>query len=92
VPARAIKQHGQPEKETPTEDEQAQAPEALEGKSPQDAYVAEVIGALADPRGIPFRPVAFGRRVFSCGDPGRVKPCPISWLHVQESFRVLKKW
>jgi hypothetical protein len=26
--------HGQPEKETPSEDEQAQAPKALEGESP----------------------------------------------------------
>jgi hypothetical protein len=36
--------HGQPEEETPFEDEQAQAPEALEGESPQKAHVAEVSG------------------------------------------------
>jgi hypothetical protein len=34
--------HGQSEKETSTEDEQAQAPKALEGESPQEAHVAEV--------------------------------------------------
>jgi hypothetical protein len=34
--------HGQPEKETSSENEQAQAPEALEVESPQEAYVAEV--------------------------------------------------
>jgi hypothetical protein len=38
--------HGKPEKETPPEDEQAQAPEALEIESPQEAHVAE-IAALA---------------------------------------------
>ncbi len=36
--------HGQPEEETPFEDEQAQAPEALEGESPQKAHVAEMSG------------------------------------------------
>src|SRR5581483_11889188 len=34
--------HGQPEEETPSEDEQAQAQKALEGESPQKAYVAEI--------------------------------------------------
>jgi hypothetical protein len=38
--------HGQPEKETSSEDEQAQAPEALEGESPQEAHVAEVSGGF----------------------------------------------
>jgi hypothetical protein len=37
--------HGQPEKETPSENEQAQAPKALEGEPPQKAHVAEVKGA-----------------------------------------------
>ena len=35
--------HGQPQKETPSPDEQAQAQEALEGQSPQEAHLAEVI-------------------------------------------------
>jgi hypothetical protein len=34
--------HGQPEKETSIKDEQAQAPQALEVESPQEAHVAEV--------------------------------------------------
>jgi hypothetical protein len=34
--------YGKPEEETPSEDEQAQAPEALEVESPQEAYVAEI--------------------------------------------------
>jgi hypothetical protein len=38
--------HGQSEKETSSEDEQAQAPEALEGESPQEAHMAEVSRAL----------------------------------------------
>jgi len=37
--------HGESQKEASTEDEQAQAPKALEGESPQKAYVAEVSGA-----------------------------------------------
>jgi len=38
--------HGKPEEETPPENEQAQAPKALEVESPQEAHVAE-IAALA---------------------------------------------
>jgi hypothetical protein len=46
--------HGQSEKETSSEDEQAQAPKALEGESPQKAHVAEVSGApCARPRLFP---------------------------------------
>jgi hypothetical protein len=37
--------HGQRKKVAPSEDEQAQAPEALEGKPPQEAHMAEVIRA-----------------------------------------------
>jgi hypothetical protein len=37
--------HGQSEKEASTEDEQAQAPKALEGESPQEAHVAKVSGS-----------------------------------------------
>ena len=42
-------QHGQPEKETSAEDEQAQAPEALEGQPSQEAYVAEIIVPWMEP-------------------------------------------
>src|SRR5688572_20492262 len=42
-----LNHHGQPEKETTSEDEQAQAQKALEIESPQEAYVAEVICAPA---------------------------------------------
>jgi hypothetical protein len=34
--------HGKSQEETPSQDEQAQAPQALEIKSPQEAYMAEV--------------------------------------------------
>jgi len=37
-----INHYGKPEKETPPQDEQAQAPEALEVESPQEAHVAEI--------------------------------------------------
>lgn len=39
--------HGQPQKETPPPDEQAQAQEALEGQSSQEAHLAEVRRARA---------------------------------------------
>jgi hypothetical protein len=35
--------HGQPEKETTSEDVEAQTPEAPQGEPPQKAHVAEVI-------------------------------------------------
>jgi hypothetical protein len=41
-----INHYGKSEKETPSQDEQAQAPEALEVEPPQEAHVAE-IAALA---------------------------------------------
>jgi hypothetical protein len=41
-----LSHHGQPEKETSTEDEQAQAQKALESESPQEAYVAEMSGRI----------------------------------------------
>jgi hypothetical protein len=34
--------HGQPEEETPAEDEQAQAPQALEVAPPPETHVAEI--------------------------------------------------
>jgi hypothetical protein len=34
--------HGKSQEEAPPQDEQTQAPEALEVESPQEAYVAEV--------------------------------------------------
>jgi hypothetical protein len=40
--------HGKSQEEAPSQDEQAQAPQALEIKSPQEAYVAEV-GPVAHP-------------------------------------------
>ena len=57
--------HGQSEKETSSENEQAQAPKALEGESPQEAYVAEVdfTGTLF--RGFPSTQTRrISRRVF----------------------------
>jgi hypothetical protein len=45
--------HGQPEKETSSEDEQAQAPEALEVEPAQEAHVAEISRAL--PAILPFK-------------------------------------
>jgi hypothetical protein len=41
--------YGQSQKETSSEDEQAQAPEALEVESPQEAHVAEVSCAVSRP-------------------------------------------
>jgi hypothetical protein len=66
--ARLSLSHGQPEKETPFEDEQAQAPKALEGEPPQEAYVAEVRRAPRAPltctaKFFTTRP-AFAGRVF----------------------------
>ena len=37
-----VTSHGKSQKEASSEDEQAQAPEALEVESPQEAHVAEV--------------------------------------------------
>ena len=65
----AVNHHGQPEEETPPEDEQAQAPEALEVAPSPEAYLAEVRharlvrAALPSPGFFPTR--RFPRRVFS---------------------------
>jgi hypothetical protein len=48
--------HGKPEKETPFEDEQAQAQKALEVESPQEAYVAEVTLPVPTSGLLPFVP------------------------------------
>jgi hypothetical protein len=66
--ASALTNHyGKSKKETPPEDEQAQAPEALEIESPQEAYMAE-IAALAWPTSYAglHPPLAHPRRVFIC--------------------------
>jgi hypothetical protein len=41
-PSPILKHHGQSEKETSSEDEQAQASQALEVASPQEAFLAAV--------------------------------------------------
>jgi hypothetical protein len=46
TPDPSLPKHGQPQKETPFEDEQAQAPQTLEVQSPQEAYVAKVTRAF----------------------------------------------
>lgn len=38
--------HGQPQEEAPSQDEQAQAPQALEIESPQEAHVAKVTAGI----------------------------------------------
>jgi hypothetical protein len=38
----ALTPYGKSQEETPTEDEQAQAPEALEVEPPQEAHVAKI--------------------------------------------------
>jgi hypothetical protein len=72
--------HGQSEKETSSEDEQAQAPEALEIKSAQEAHVAEVISAASTGRSAvrPLcKPAALLRRVLFWSNleptPGRIR-------------------
>ena len=45
VPVSKSVHHGKLEEEAPIEDEQAQAPEALESKPPQEEHVAEIGGA-----------------------------------------------
>jgi hypothetical protein len=54
--------HGKSQKEAPPEDEQAQAPEALEVQSPQEAYVAEIVWRSSR-RAPAIEPAGF-RRVF----------------------------
>jgi len=44
---RFTKPYGKSQEETPAEDEQAQAPKALEEQSPQKAHVAEVKDSAA---------------------------------------------
>lgn len=41
-----LPRHGEPEKETSSKDEQAQAPKALEIEPAQEANLAEIIGSL----------------------------------------------
>ena len=59
----AVNHHGQPEEETPPEDEQAQAPEALEVAPSPEAYLAEVRRARPVRAALPslgfIRPAAF---------------------------------
>ena len=55
--------HGQSEKETASQDEQAQAPQAFEGPPPQEAHVAEV-ARRRRPGAPSFEPTALPRWVF----------------------------
>jgi hypothetical protein len=65
-----INHHGKPEKETPPEDEQAQAPEALEVEPPQEAHVAEIAALRGGPGARLHPPLAHPRRVFICAAGG----------------------
>jgi hypothetical protein len=68
----AVNHHGQPEEETPPEDEQAQAPEALEVAPSPEAHLAEVRRARSVRAALPslgFYPTRRSpRRVFSLSD------------------------
>jgi hypothetical protein len=66
VPTRQFNHHGQSEKETSSEDEQAQAPEALESESPQKAHVAEVSAFALAARHVSAPNPSHSRRVFYC--------------------------
>jgi hypothetical protein len=62
-----LSHYGKSEKETPPEDEQAQAPEALEVESPQEAHVAEIAVLAWRASGARLHPLlAHLRRVFIC--------------------------
>jgi hypothetical protein len=57
--------YGQSQKETSSEDEQAQAPEALEVEPAQEAHVAEISRTL--PAILPFKARRITRRAFIFG-------------------------
>jgi len=87
----AVNHHGQPEEETPTEDEQAQAPEALEIAPSPEAHLAEVRRARPVRAALPslvfIRPAAF-RGGFFRGPAGASKRAGLQVYRTTINFSI----